>query len=419
MGGAETVFQNRQAEIDRNFKLRSNNPIPSAVRGAFEGAQSAQELMDERAKRERAIQFQQLLDAGLPAMQETWKKMGSPRGWEPEFMNENLDTRAAFYERMAEIEKEGQLSTGRKQVATHLKNRNFDDAEAVAVGSGLVKDPSSFLTTGRETAAKDATAKAKADKEAGLQAQFMDWRKKLSGFMDQRNYSLDDQALNQIMAEFPNELAGYEPAEKFRDNLVKKPAPVSSANLEHKKGEDFQQRVRLVKKDLEPKVKIAQAFVDVDKAIEGGIDGEGDATGFGIGTKHFRKWFMSDAGAKLRAAVATLTNIVLKDRSGAAVTDSELARIEEELGLTATSPVSAFRDALRRKRDNLYEEMVNDENVDPEASAELRKRGYKGSSLLERKTKGGAKSDEIHLTGEKGKRLAELRAKLKAKKGSP
>lgn len=62
----------------------------------------------------------------------------------------------------------------------------------------------------------------------------------------------------------------------------------------------------------------------------------GDIPGIG-GTGNFPQWLLSDEGKQVRQALSMIKNIELKDRSGAAVTDSELKRFVEEMGGTFTS----------------------------------------------------------------------------------
>lgn len=397
--------QARFGEIERRNKVV---PIQfkDIAQGALAGAQTAESLQADRDKKAKALEFQKLLDAGLPAMQQVHQELADPSMPDPSLFTDSRDAVVSWYKLADEKLTQKREGLGRTQVGQHLAAGQFDQAGGAAVSSGLTKDPAAMIAAGRKTAAEEKEAKRKADAQAA-------WRADLEGDYGPRAGKLgsDKKARNTLVADIYKKHGDLEEAHKFIDDIDSQAPQTAgthgSAGLEHKKSEDFQQRVRLVKKDLEPKVKIAQAFVDVNKAIPGGIDSAKDASGYGIGAKPFRKWFMGEESAKLRAAVATLTNIVLKDRSGAAVTDQELGRIEEELGLSATSPVSAFLDALRRKRDNLREEMENDENTDPEAAAELKKRGYKGSALLTFGPAGG----DIRLTGDKAKRLAELRAK--------
>lgn len=62
---------------------------------------------------------------------------------------------------------------------------------------------------------------------------------------------------------------------------------------------------------------------------------------------------LSDEGNDVRQAVATVRNIVLNARSGAAVTDQELRRMVEELGTGLGQSEDALRRGLQKVRDRL------------------------------------------------------------------
>lgn len=74
----------------------------------------------------------------------------------------------------------------------------------------------------------------------------------------------------------------------------------------------------------------------------------GDIPGIG-GTGNFPQWLLSDDGKQVRQALSMIKNIELKDRSGAAVTDSELRRFVEEMGGTFTSD-DQIRTAIQNVR---------------------------------------------------------------------
>jgi len=56
-----------------------------------------------------------------------------------------------------------------------------------------------------------------------------------------------------------------------------------------------------------------------------------DLPGYGVVGSLTPKWFLGEDGAKLKQLFATISNMTLKDRSGAAVTVSELERFKEEI----------------------------------------------------------------------------------------
>jgi hypothetical protein len=79
----------------------------------------------------------------------------------------------------------------------------------------------------------------------------------------------------------------------------------------------------------------------------------GKAPGVGLGTGALPEVLLSSEGKKLRQAVASVRNIVLSARSGAAVTDQELRRMVEELGSSGMNTEEALRNGLQAVRDRL------------------------------------------------------------------
>lgn len=80
------------------------------------------------------------------------------------------------------------------------------------------------------------------------------------------------------------------------------------------------------------------------KATLSKFDGQ-DVPGLGA-TGQIPGFLLSDEGKDVRQKIATLRNIVLKDRSGAAVTDQELRRLLEELGTGVFTTDDQFRNAI-------------------------------------------------------------------------
>src|SRR5690606_17403415 len=61
---------------------------------------------------------------------------------------------------------------------------------------------------------------------------------------------------------------------------------------------------------------------------------------------------MSPRAAQIGQAVSALQNVLLKERSGAAVTDTELARLNNEIGVNWWSSPSAMRAAINRMHES-------------------------------------------------------------------
>lgn len=87
-----------------------------------------------------------------------------------------------------------------------------------------------------------------------------------------------------------------------------------------------------------------QSTLDDIKAVLTKFDGQ-DVPGLGA-TGMIPGFLLSDEGKDVRQKIATLRNIVLKDRSGAAVTDQEMRRLLEELGTGVFTTDEQFRNAV-------------------------------------------------------------------------
>jgi hypothetical protein len=126
---------------------------------------------------------------------------------------------------------------------------------------------------------------------------------------------------------------------------------------------------------------VVQSLDKVDSLVD--IDGTSDVPGVG-GLANVAglplvgggaEVLLSQEGQNVRQAVASFRNIVLKARSGGAVTPSEAERMLEELGLGAFRTDAQLRQGLRNARDVLNAKLGNLEAaVDPEALAEYRER---------------------------------------------
>lgn len=100
----------------------------------------------------------------------------------------------------------------------------------------------------------------------------------------------------------------------------------------------------------------------------------GDVPGYGM-TGMMPNWLLSDEGKTIRMALAPLANLTLKDRSGAAVTNPEMARFLNELGTGAMMSdadmmrgVTTLRSMLNATKSNFMA------GAHPEVIAEYNKR---------------------------------------------
>lgn len=96
--GLSPSVQIQFSEIDRRHRLAST-PIQFAdmAQGAIAGAQTAEQIQDDKARREAAMKFKQLLDQGLQGMEAVYKEIGSTKLPPPQGFHETPELRLAWY----------------------------------------------------------------------------------------------------------------------------------------------------------------------------------------------------------------------------------------------------------------------------------------------------------------------------------
>lgn len=120
---------------------------------------------------------------------------------------------------------------------------------------------------------------------------------------------------------------------------------------------------------------------------------KGDAPGYGRVAGALPDFMVSQEGEDLRQGVQTLFNIELKDRSGAAVTDQELARLRKEFGQGTWKSEDQLRTGIAQYEARLKEVIRNiNAGADPNAISEYSRRG--GRNFGEFKGRGFPKKDE-------------------------
>lgn len=128
----------------------------------------------------------------------------------------------------------------------------------------------------------------------------------------------------------------------------------------------------------------------------GGVDGTGDVAGYGK-TGLTPQFLLSQEGKDVRTSLAGLRNIVLKDRSGAAVTNQEFERLKEEIGGGVFSDDKDLRSKLNRMGEIVAQHAQNidatfdgDPDVPREAFDQYRKAGGTTGGSLNLKAKPAA-----------------------------
>ena len=170
-------------------------------------------------------------------------------------------------------------------------------------------------------------------------------------------------------------------------------------------------------KNTKDQAEILYAYQNLDKLVPGGIYGTDGIAGYGFGTKPFRKFWKTDEANKIRPGVQALINKVLKQRSGAAVTEQELNRLEQEFGVNTTGTIEEFRQGLQ----NYYEAIKNDYDrfvtADQESARRVDRQGYgqlKNVPKVIEEQRPQQNLTQPTWTSDKARRLAELRAKRAA-----
>lgn len=133
-----------------------------------------------------------------------------------------------------------------------------------------------------------------------------------------------------------------------------------------------------------------------------GIEKEGEVPGFGI-TAFAPDLIISQAGKDARQAVATLQNMILKARSGAAVTENEAKRMLNEIGVGVTRTDKQLRQGIKNTVNVLKSKFQNTLSAyDEDVRNEFKLRGGRIDFPQFGKTSGSG------LTKDEEKELEEL-----------
>jgi len=143
---------------------------------------------------------------------------------------------------------------------------------------------------------------------------------------------------------------------------------------------------------------------ELSESIPGGIEGKGEIPGVGGASNLMRDILYqgramlgekyAKEAVKIRNALSAVKNLSLKERSGAAVTDQELKRFEQEMASTGLASPDQFRLVVKR-----FVDRVN--NIKKAVEA-----GVPPEGLQEYLSRGGTYTDQIPTTkqepGKKG-----------------
>lgn len=179
-------------------------------------------------------------------------------------------------------------------------------------------------------------------------------------------------------------------------------------NIQNRQDERMQEKLSKRMQDSGLKT-LSDSLDQIDTLMQG----KKDIPGYGQ-TGMAPNIFLSRDGKKARNLVQGLSNVQLKARSGAAVTDQEMKRFLTEFGSGRTSNDEALqiglqrlRDAIQRDQDSMYR------GFSPKVLD-----SYESSEGYPAKPEGFTvrKDEKKSLTTDQQKRLAELEAKAKAGK---
>lgn len=235
----------RYAEIGRQADL-SRTPIQFAK--PFEAGVAAGNSLDgirlDKEKRQKAAHFQSILDAGLPAMQDAWGQLApeqKQRVPDPSLFTDSRDASVSWWQLLTETH-------GQQLAGSALAAGNYDQAAGAVASAGLTKDPTSLIDNARTEGAKSKVLQDNAAEKAKKDTLFESFRKDASKVITEKGGKLKNEDITMLADKFPTDLSGYEPAEKWFDNLKNQaqPNPFAQANHDlNSQGQLFQQEESL------------------------------------------------------------------------------------------------------------------------------------------------------------------------------
>lgn len=188
--------------------------------------------------------------------------------------------------------------------------------------------------------------------------------------------------------------------------LDKDRAEAKEAALKLKQDESLDKKTLKYSESLE-KTGVPKAVGQLE-AVYQDLPPKGDIEGYGVIGGAVPDILTTEKGKRLRQNIATLFNIELKDRSGAAVTDQELQRLKDEFGSGSWKTEAQLRQGIAAYQKRLQEVIRNIEaGVDPEAAAEYVKRdgrdfkSWKGRQYKDAPPSGTAIAKPVYKDGDK------------------
>lgn len=197
----------------------------------------------------------------------------------------------------------------------------------------------------------------------------------------------------------PGAQAGLTPYQQIQVDLANQRLDEAKEAKKTKQDENIDKKVTKYSETLE-KTNVPKAVSQLE-SVYSKLPPKGDVPGYGLVEGRFPDLAAGEKGRDLRQTVMALFNIELKDRSGAAVTDTELQRLKDEFGSGAWKTEDQLRKGIALYQARLKEVIRNIEaGVDPEASSEYIKRGGRDLKSWEgRKEPGSAPKTKLPPAG--------------------
>jgi hypothetical protein len=134
MAGLSPSVQMRYEEIERR-----NRPVPiqfkDMAESALAGAQTVEQIQADKEKKRKASEFQKILDAKLPAMQDAWSRLDDSRKQRvpqpDEMWTQDLNLQTSWWKLFSEQEAEGNFTAA-------AAGKPYDEQVQAAQGAGAI-----------------------------------------------------------------------------------------------------------------------------------------------------------------------------------------------------------------------------------------------------------------------------------------
>lgn len=382
------------------LQKRSQRAVPIQFASMFgSGLEAGSKVIgfqDEMDKRNKAMEFQKVLDAGLDKQVEAWesldddgkRKVPDPRtGW-----NSSRELMVDWYKMLAE-------TVGKQKAITEMDGQNYTDQAKSLYKHGQV-DASTYLSATQPS--KDAI-KPPDPVEKVFMPKFLS---ELSRLEKEKDGKLGESDYIRLAGEIDpsGQLLAAKSFGTYKD------AP----RIDYDQEKTQTDRAIALNKDNKDNASTIRYIEELDSLLPGGIDGAEPIPGLNqvqlvfsadedenlakLSAKTVAKLKLSEEQQRLIVTMSALFNRFLKRDSGAAVTANEFARKMREFGLNVLQDESAFRKGMQLMRDAIAQDMQQVESgYDEKTKSRIRSQGGKTSVDIP-----GWKGSKGPATGESG-----------------